>query len=85
LPAEEAITHGGQIKFKGGANRDCIGFWLNPNDWVEWQFEVTKPGKFQATAEIAAQGTSSFTVAVGDQKLNAKAPNTGDYGKFEGV
>lgn len=80
LPAEEAITHGGQIKFEGGANRDCIGFWLNPNDWVEWPFEVTKPGKFQATAEIAAQGTGSFTVTVGDQKLEAKAPNTGDYG-----
>jgi alpha-L-fucosidase len=35
LPAEEAITHGGQIKFEGGSNRDCIGFWLNPSDWVE--------------------------------------------------
>ena len=85
LPAEEAITHGGQIKFEGGSNRDCIGFWLNPSDWVEWQFDVTKPGKFQATAEVASQGTGSFAVAVGDQKLNAKAPNTGDYGKFQSV
>jgi alpha-L-fucosidase len=85
LPAEEAITHGGQIKYEDGSNRDCIGFWLNPSDWVEWQFDVTKPGKFQATAEIASQGTGSFTVAVGDQRLTVKAPNTSDYGKFQSV
>jgi hypothetical protein len=65
--------------------RDCIGFWLNPSEWVEWQFEVTKPGKYQATAEIATQGATSFTVTVGDQKLDAKAPNTGDYAKFQSV
>jgi hypothetical protein len=85
LPAAEAITHGGQIKFESGSNRNCIGCWLNPSDWVEWQFDVTKPGKFQATAEIASQGAGSFTVVVGNQKLNAKAPDTGNYGKFQSV
>ena len=60
--------------------RDCIGFWLNPNDWVEWQFDVTKPGKFQATAEIASQGTGSFTVAVGDQMLTRRLPTRATTG-----
>lgn len=85
LPAAEAVTHGDKIRFEGGANRDCIGFWLNPSDWVQWQFEVTKTGKFNVTAEIASQGSGSFTVAVGQQKIEAKAPNTGDYGKFQKV
>jgi hypothetical protein len=34
------------------------------------------------TTAIASQGTDSFTVAVGDQKLNAEVPNTGNYGKL---
>jgi alpha-L-fucosidase len=83
LHAAEAITHGEQIKFEGGESRDCIGFWLNPDDWVEWQFTVARPGKLEVTAEIAAQGSGSFTIDVGGQCLKGKAPNTGDYGKFE--
>lgn len=43
LPAAEAILHGRQIKYESGGNRDNIGYWLNPNDWVEWQFKVTQP------------------------------------------
>jgi alpha-L-fucosidase len=85
LAATEATTHGEQIKYEGGENRDCIGFWVNPQDWVEWQFKVKQPGKFKVTAEIAAVGSGSFVLAVGDQKLEAKAPTTGDYGKFQKV
>jgi hypothetical protein len=46
---------------------------------------VTQPGKFTVTAEIAATGSGSFVVSVGNQKLQAKAPATGDYGKFQRV
>jgi alpha-L-fucosidase len=85
LAATEAVCHGGQIKFEGGAERDCIGFWLDPNDWVEWQFKATKPGRYVLTAEIAATGSGSFEVSLGNQKIKATAPNTGNYGKFQKV
>jgi alpha-L-fucosidase len=85
LAATEAICHGEQIKFEGGGNRDCIGFWLNPADWVEWQFKATKPGKYLLTAEIAATGSGSFVVSLGEQKLSGKAPATGDYARFQKV
>jgi alpha-L-fucosidase len=83
LPATEAVTHGEQIRYEGGESRDCIGFWTDPKDWVEWQFKVARPGKFNVTADVAAVGSGSFTVDVGAQKLEAKAPATGDYGKFQ--
>src|SRR5262249_11751676 len=82
LPATEAITHGEQIRYEGGSNRDCIGFWTDPKDWVEWQFKVSRTGKFTVTAEIAALGSGSFTVSVGENRLQAKAPTTSDYGRF---
>jgi len=83
LPATEAVTHGQTIKYEGGQDRDCIGFWTDPEDWLEWQFNVARPGKVKLTAEIAALGSGSFTVSLGAQKLEAKAPATGDYGKFQ--
>jgi alpha-L-fucosidase len=82
LPASEAICHGGQIRYESGGSRDNIGFWLDPADWVEWQFLVKKPGVFTVTVEIAAQGPGRFTLSVGDKHLTAQSPVTGDYGKF---
>jgi alpha-L-fucosidase len=85
LQALDALTHGGKIKYEGGHNRDCIGYWVDPADWVEWKFSVKQPGTFTVTAEIAAMGSGTFEIAVGDRKLVAKAPTTGDYGKFQTV
>ena len=56
---------------------------LNTADWIEWPIEIRQPGKFTVTAEIAAISSGNFQIIVGDQKLKAKAPKTGDYGKFQ--
>ena len=56
-----------------------------PKRLVEWQFKVTRPGRFTVTAEIAALGSGKFTVSAGEAKLQATAPTTGDYGKFQRV
>ncbi|HYG33272.1 MAG TPA: alpha-L-fucosidase [Clostridia bacterium] len=85
LTASEAITHGEQVRFEGGHERDCIGFWTNPKDWVGWEVKLNKGGKYQVSAEIAAVGSGAFTVSSGDQQLQAKAPVTGDYGKFQRI
>ena len=84
LPASEAIPHG-SVHYESGPERDNIGFWLDPKDWVEWQFKATKPGKFTVTATIAAPEKASFEVVLGSQVLKGEAPVTGNYGKFETV
>ena len=85
LQALDALLHGSKIKYESGHDRDNIGFWIDPADWVEWKFAVKQPGAFTVTAEIAATGSGSFEIAVGDAKLRATAPKTGDYGKFQTV
>ena len=85
LPASEGICHGGKIAYESGGKRDNIGFWLDPSDWVEWQFTIKKPGTFTITAEIASPGRSRFVVAVGRMQVEAQSPKTGDYGKFTAV
>lgn len=85
LRAAEAETHGEQVKYESGDGKDNLGYWIVPSDWASWTFNVTKPGKFEVTAEIAAQGSGSFTVDAGGQKLSSRSPNTGSYVKFETV
>jgi len=85
LPASQAITHGEQIRYEVGPDRDNLGYWTNGNDWAQWQMELTRPGRFQVSAEIAAVASGRFQVTLGDQRLEGSAPNTGDYGRFERV
>jgi hypothetical protein len=48
----------------------------------EW-IQVTKPGRFRLTAEVAALGAGRFEVSAGSQNLIGTAPVTGDYGGFQ--
>ncbi len=85
LLAADAATHGDQIKSEGEAGRENIGFWTVSADWIEWEFKITKPGKFKVSAELACVGTNNFELTVGDKKLSGKAPKTGDYKKYQVV
>lgn len=89
LSAADAVTHGG-IQYEAGDNHDNLGYWTDPADWAEWPVTITRPGTFTVTAEIAAQGSGSFTVAadgrrIKEQSVMGTAPTTGDYAKFQTV
>jgi alpha-L-fucosidase len=85
LPAGDARLHGGTLQYESGGQRDTIGYWTVPNDWVDWEFKVTKPGKFKISAEIAALASGSFEVSAGGKTLRCSAPKTGDYAAFTRV
>jgi len=83
LPASEARVHGSELKYESGHERDNLGFWFNPADWADWTFQVTKPGRFDVTAEIATLDKAALEVSVGDSRTQGTAAATGDYGKFK--
>jgi alpha-L-fucosidase len=82
LPASEATTHG-QLRYEVGDGKDNIGHWTNPEDWVEWQFRATQPGKMEVSVELAAEQSSKFILELAGQKLEGTAPITGSYTKFQ--
>lgn len=89
LAAADAVTHGA-VQYESGSGHDNLGFWTNPADWVEWPVRITRPGTFTVTAQIAAQGSGTFTVGATEAgnvqlAIGGKAPNTGDYTKFQTV
>jgi alpha-L-fucosidase len=84
LPASEATLHG-QLQYEHAGGRDNIGFWTDSKDWVEWEFRVTRPGKFNLSAEVATEAATKFEVEVAGQKMVGAAENTGGYSKFVSV
>ncbi len=85
LGVNDATLHGEQIKVQNVGGRENIGFWLNAADYIEWQFKAVRPGKYTLSAEVAATGSGTTTVSLGDQKFKFTAPNTGDYNTFQKV
>ena len=81
LPAAEATLHGGQ-QWEIHSNVENIGFWTNPDDSAEWQFKVTKPGRFEVTGAFAAVTASAIELRAGKQTLRGEITATGDYRKF---
>ncbi|HUC83797.1 MAG TPA: alpha-L-fucosidase [Candidatus Acidoferrales bacterium] len=84
LPASEADLHGA-LQYEMGGGKDNIGFWTDPADTADWTFKVDRPGHFKLTADIAALESGSFQIILGGQKLEATAPATGDYTRFQTV
>jgi alpha-L-fucosidase len=83
LSATEARFHGGDIRFEEGDARNCIAFWMNPADYVDWEVPITKPGKFIVTADAACHENSGLEVSSGGQTARAAVAATGDYGNFK--
>ena len=45
-------------------------------------FKITRPGRFEVSAEIATLDSGSISISVGDSTTKGTAYPTGDYGKF---
>jgi arylsulfatase A len=62
-----------------------IGYWTKIDDWVSWDFEITRPGEFKV--EILqgcgnGSGGSEVEFAVGEQKLKLIVKETGGFQDF---
>ncbi len=83
LPASAARLHGATLQYESGGPLDNIGYWTTPEDWAEWEFKLSKPGRFTVTAFIAAPASSSFEISVAGQTLRCAARTTGNYITFK--
>jgi len=84
LGAAEATLHGNTLRYEPDSNKRCIGYWTDANDWVEWEFHISRPGKFTAVVETAAQSDGAkLTIEVGNAKLALDVPQTGNYSRFQ--
>lgn len=86
LSAELADIHNNintdtRVEEKGGVKN--IGYWTNPESWIEWQFRIDKPGRFDVTAEVASVTDSKAILRLDDQENETAFANTGSYDDFQ--
>ena len=83
LDADDATLHGDQLKLDEQGGKPDIGFWDKAEEWVSWNAKISRPGKYQVTATIAAaSGEANFVVAIGAENLAAKIPATDGWEHF---
>ena len=82
LHAHDATVHGVTMRYEFRPDKNTLGYWNNPKDWVSWDFEVKKPGKFIVVVMQGSPDTKRIQITVAGQTLNYNAKNTGSYHTF---
>src|SRR5579872_6567607 len=85
LSATNATTHSVTMRYEPAAKKNCLGYWVNPTDWAEWEFNVTKPGSFEIEVWQgcgAGQGGSDVRVEAGGERFDFVVQDTGHFQNF---
>ncbi|RBP45434.1 hypothetical protein DES53_103433 [Roseimicrobium gellanilyticum] len=87
LLANAATTWSENMRYEPKPEKNCLGFWTEKDDFAEWEFTVTKPGKYAVTVHqgCGAGGGSKVAVMLGEQKLNFTVKDTGGFQKWAPV
>lgn len=85
LMARDANVHAqGKLRYEAEPHKNTIGYWVDPNDWVSWDFETPKPGRYEVEVlqGCGAGGGSKVAVEVAGQTLGFEVIPTGHFQKF---
>lgn len=78
--------YGGHAAVEYIDGKPSIGFWTDERAWLEWQFKMNRPGRYDVIAEMACPtDNSNFELRLDDQRIRENAPRTGSYQNFETV
>ncbi len=83
LFAKTAQVHGDTARYEPLPYKDTIGFWTKPEDWVSWDFDVAKAGKYEVEVQQGCVGGGSeVAVEVAGQTLQFTVEDTGHFQRF---
>ncbi|NOY00602.1 MAG: hypothetical protein GXP30_12835 [Verrucomicrobia bacterium] len=87
LHARDAVTHSEKMQYEIKPEKDCLGYWIHPEDWAEWDFHVSMPGKFKVSLVHGcgdqSGGSEVALLTSGDQVLKFTVKETGGFQKWE--
>ena len=85
LPSSSATTHSVMMRYEPAAIKNCMGYWVNPADWADWEFDIRQPGRFQVEVLQGCgkgQGGSDVAVEVGGRRFTFVVEDTGHFQNF---
>ncbi len=88
LKGQFGDAHGVQLRFEPLPHKNTFGFWSNKDDYITWEFEVTKPGTFAVELTQGCgkgNGGSEVELSVGESKTTHTVKDTGGWQAFERI
>ena len=85
LHARDVIVHGRTVRYEPEPHKNTVGYWMDPADWVQWQFEVAKPGRYRVEIlQGCGKGSGGSTVdfSAAGQTLTVTVRDTGGFQNF---
>lgn len=85
LHARAADIHGSMLRFQSPPHLDSLGFWGQQEDWVSYEFNLIKPGKFDLELLYQCRkkdAGSEVEIMINGQKLMHSVRETAEK-KFE--
>ena len=85
LLATNAIVHGVNLRFETDPNGDRLTLWTRAGDWVEWEFDLVRPGRYQVELVQSCAGGSGgaeLEFRMNGQVLSFTVPETGTADTF---
>src|SRR4029078_40651 len=82
LHAKDARVHGQTLRYESQPNKSVLGYWTNAEDWVDWDFEVKSPGKYEVEIQQGCgkgSGGAEVAVDIDDRTLTFTVQDTGNF------
>lgn len=88
LDAKSATTYAEMMRYETKPEKDCLGYWINKEDWAEWKFGVSDPGKFKVSVTYGC-GTgnegSEIALLANGQTFNFNVEDTGGFQEWRTI
>ncbi|NJL19546.1 MAG: hypothetical protein HC901_04745 [Bdellovibrionaceae bacterium] len=73
-----------RLKLGTQEGKEQIEGWTESKDYVEWVFQISKPGRFKIMAEVALEKDSTMTCSVeGQSRAQVSLEGTGGLETFQ--
>ena len=86
--ARMATTWSEVMRYEPAPEKNCLGYWTEPDDFAEWAFTATKPGRYEVIVTQGCgegQGGSRVAVRVGDSETEFVVKDTHGFQTWEDV
>lgn len=86
LHARDAFVHGEVLRYEPQPFKNTLGWWMRPEDWVDWRFTPPQAGRYRVEALHGCgdgSGGSEVEFAVGGVKLVLNVKATGGFQNFQ--
>lgn len=88
LEAKTATTYAEMMRYEPKEEKNCLGYWIHEDDWAEWKFDISSPGKFNVTLTYGCGGGnegSEVAVYINGQTRTFTVEDTGGFQAWKDI